>query len=100
MTKHHHYPYENLWHLKNIPVVPHPLYSPNWTSCNFFLFPKLKSILESQKFKDISETIYNATERLKALILEKHKGIFKSDKTIESTVLRLTSTIFKAINLK
>ena len=28
---------------KNIPVLPHPSYSPDLAPCDFYLFPKLKS---------------------------------------------------------
>ena len=28
---------------KNIPVLPHPPYSPDLSPCDFYLFPKLKS---------------------------------------------------------
>ena len=31
---------------KNIPVLPHPPYSPDLAPCNFCLFPKLKSKLK------------------------------------------------------
>ena len=35
---------------KNIPVLPHPPYSPDLGLCDFCLFPKLKSKLKSHNF--------------------------------------------------
>jgi len=35
---------------KNIPVLPHPPYSPDLAPCDFCLFPKLKSKLKGHHF--------------------------------------------------
>ena len=35
---------------KNIPVLPHPPYSPDLALCDFYLFPKLKSKLKGHHF--------------------------------------------------
>jgi len=35
---------------KNIPVLPHPPYSPDLVLCDFYLFPKLKSKLKDHHF--------------------------------------------------
>jgi len=35
---------------KNIPVLPHPPYSPDLAPCDFYLFPKLKSKLKGYHF--------------------------------------------------
>jgi len=35
---------------KNIPVPPHPPYSPDVATCDFYLFPKLKSKLKGHHF--------------------------------------------------
>jgi len=35
---------------KNIPVLPHPLYSPDLAPCDFCLFPKLKLKLKGHHF--------------------------------------------------
>ena len=35
---------------KNIPVFPHPPYSPDLAPCDFYLFPKLKSKLKGHHF--------------------------------------------------
>jgi len=38
-------------------VVPHPPYSPDLAPCDFFLFPRLTSLLKSHRFEDVNETI-------------------------------------------
>jgi len=35
---------------KNIPVLPHPPYSPDLAPCDFYLFPKLKSKMKGHHF--------------------------------------------------
>jgi len=44
---------------KNIPVLPHPLYSPDLALCDFYLFPKLKLKLKSHHFgiENIQKTV-------------------------------------------
>jgi hypothetical protein len=34
----------------SIPVVSHPPHSPDFTPCDFFLFPRLKSTLKGKQF--------------------------------------------------
>ena len=36
---------------KNIPILPHPPYSPDLAPCDFYLFPKLKSNLKGHHFR-------------------------------------------------
>ena len=38
---------------KNIPVLPHPPYSPDLALCDFYLFPKLKSKLNGHHFRTL-----------------------------------------------
>jgi len=54
---------------KNIPVLPHPPYSPDLAPCDFFLFPKLKSELKGHHFgtveniqKVVTDELYTLTE--------------------------------------
>jgi hypothetical protein len=51
----------------SIPVVPHLLYSPDLASCDFFLFPRLKSILNGKRFHDVAEIQLNTTRHLQAI---------------------------------
>lgn len=36
-------------------VIPHPPYSPDLMSCDFFLYPKLKVVLKGRNFNDITK---------------------------------------------
>jgi hypothetical protein len=47
---------------KNIPVVPHPPYSPDLDPCDFYLFPKLKSKLKGHIKKIVTDELHTLTE--------------------------------------
>ena len=38
---------------RNIATLEHPPYSPDQAPCDFFLFPKIKSVLKGTHFSDI-----------------------------------------------
>jgi histone-lysine N-methyltransferase SETMAR len=38
---------------KNIPILPHPPFSPDLAPCDFYLFPKLKSKLKGNYYRTI-----------------------------------------------
>jgi hypothetical protein len=40
---------------KRMPFVPHPPYSPDFFSCDFFLCPRNKSNLRDRRFQDVLE---------------------------------------------
>ena len=48
---------------KNIPVLPHPPYSPDLAPCDFYLFSKLKLKLKGHHFG----TMENITDELRTL---------------------------------
>ncbi|PNF34249.1 hypothetical protein B7P43_G17274 [Cryptotermes secundus] len=50
----------------NIPVTEHPPYSPDLASCDFFLFPKIKSALKGTRFKSADAVKAKATQLLKS----------------------------------
>jgi histone-lysine N-methyltransferase SETMAR len=39
----------------NITVLQHPLYSPDLAPCDFFLFPKIKSVLKGTQFLSVED---------------------------------------------
>ncbi len=41
----------------NIEVMVHPPYSPDLTPCDFWLFPRLKTVLRRRRFKKYSELL-------------------------------------------
>jgi len=52
---------------KNIPVLPHPPYSPYLAPCDFYLFPKLKSKLKGHHFGRMENIQKLVTEELNTL---------------------------------
>jgi len=52
---------------KGIPVVPQPIYSPDLSPCDFFLFPKLKFHLKERHFGTVENIEKAVTDQLKAI---------------------------------
>jgi len=50
---------------KNIATLQHPTYLPDLAPCDFFLFPKLKSILKVTRFESIEAAKNRTTQILK-----------------------------------
>jgi transposase len=50
-----------------IPVVRQAPYSPDMTSCDFWLFPKLKRPLKGSRFDSREDIMRNATKELRSL---------------------------------
>jgi predicted acetyltransferase len=51
-------------------VMPHPPYSPDLATCDFFLFPKMKLKLKGRRF-DITEEIQAESQRMLDTVTEK-----------------------------
>ena len=52
---------------RKIATLQHPPYSPNLGPCDFFLFPKIKSVLKETHFSDIDSIKMAATTELKKI---------------------------------
>jgi len=52
---------------KNIPVLPHPPYSPDLALCDFYLFPRLKSKLKGNHFGTMENIQKTVTDELHSL---------------------------------
>jgi hypothetical protein len=51
----------------NIPIVPHPPYSPDLAPSDFWLFPTLKMSLRGRRFATVKDFKENADARLRAI---------------------------------
>ncbi|GFV00358.1 mariner Mos1 transposase [Trichonephila clavipes] len=51
----------------SIPVLEHPPYSPDLASCDFYLFPKVKSALKRTRFESVEAVKEKAARVLKEL---------------------------------
>lgn len=63
---------------KQVPVCPHPPYSPDLAPCDFWLFPKMKTVLKGKRFDTIPDIERATTEQLKALPKEAFQKCFQS----------------------
>jgi transposase len=52
---------------KQIAVLEYPPYSPDLAPCDFFLFPKVKSVLKGTRFASLTEVKKKTTELLRQL---------------------------------
>jgi len=52
---------------KNFTVLEHPPYSPDLTPCNFYLFPKIKSVLKGIHFVSVESVKAKTAEVLNIL---------------------------------
>ena len=62
---------------KQITVLEHPAYSPGLAPNDFFLFPKIKEILEGRHFDDIDNIRNNTMVALKAIPQNDSKIVLK-----------------------
>jgi hypothetical protein len=51
----------------SIPVMEHPPYSPDLAPCDFFLFPKFKSVLKGTRLESVDAVKAKATQLLKGI---------------------------------
>ena len=61
----------------SMPLVREAPYSPNLAPCDFWLFPKLKTILKGRQFQSREDIIKKSMEELGSILEEKFKRCFK-----------------------
>jgi hypothetical protein len=57
----------NFWRKKCIPVLPQAPYSPNFSPCEFYLFPKLKSRFKIYHFQTLDSVQKAVTDAINTL---------------------------------
>src|SRR5215469_4391510 len=62
---------------KNITMCPHPPYSPDLASCNFWLFPKVKMSMKGKRFESIQDIEAAMSAQLKTLTKEDFQNCFR-----------------------
>ncbi|KAG5337601.1 MOS1T transposase, partial [Acromyrmex charruanus] len=74
---------------RGTPVLEHAPYSPDLASCDFFLFPKIKSALKGTQFESMEEVKRKSAELLNALTKEDFQHCFDQwKKRMERCVAR------------
>ena len=63
---------------RDIATLEYPTYFPDLAPCDFFLFPKIKSVLKGTHFSDIDFIKMAATTELKKIPENAFKECFKS----------------------
>ena len=66
---------------RHVTTLDHPPYSPDLAPCDFFLFPKLKSVLKGNRFEDIDDIKDETTSLLKNIKEEDFSTCFSAWKT-------------------
>ncbi|GFV65607.1 putative mariner transposase [Trichonephila clavipes] len=61
----------------SIPVLDHPPYSPDLASCDFYLFPKVKSALKGTRFESVEAVKEKAASVLKELTKDDFQHCFQ-----------------------
>jgi hypothetical protein len=62
---------------KSIMKFDHPPYSSDFSPCDFWLFPKLKTALKSHRFSDIADIQGHATTILQSISEEEFQKCFE-----------------------
>jgi len=70
-------PHPQLSGKRQTSVVPHPPYSPDLASADFFLFPTLKTTLKGRRFQTIEEIQQNVIRELRAITESAFQEAFK-----------------------
>lgn len=63
---------------KGITVLPQPPYSPDMSPCDFFLFPKVKSVVKGTHFESIEEIQTSVTRVLKDIPVEEFQKCYQA----------------------
>jgi len=62
---------------RGVPVVDHPPYSPELTPADFFLFPRLKSLMKGARFADVVTIQERVTAVLRSIPTEAFADSFQ-----------------------
>lgn len=83
----------------SIRILDHPPYSPDLAPCDFFLFPKCKSVMKGRYWDDV-KTIKNETTRhLKNLTSEEFQGCFEQWKRRWDKCIAVNGEYFEGDNI-
>ena len=79
----------------NIPLLPHPPYSPDLAPCDFFSFPQLKKTMKGRWFDYMEEIQANATRQLTAITKSTTRGAFVSGRNTGISAYKYKDTTSK-----
>ena len=82
---------------RNIATLEYPPYSPDLAMCDFFLFPKIKSVLKGTHFFDIDSIKMAVTTELKKIPENAFQECFKSWKRRMHKCFQVEGDYFEGI---
>ena len=82
---------------RNIATLEHPLYSPDLAPCDFFPFPKIKSVLKGTHFSDIDSIKKAKTTKLKKIPKNAFQECIDSWKEQMHKCLRVDGDYFEGL---
>lgn len=82
---------------KSIAVLEHPPYSPDLAPCDFFLFPKLKSVLKGTHHGDVKTIEKATTKELKNIPQEAFAQCMQSWKKRMEKCIRFQGSYFEGL---
>jgi hypothetical protein len=80
---------------KTIMQLDHPPYPPDLASCDFWLFPKLKTALKGHRFSDTADIQGHATILLQSIPEDSSRNVLSSGNTDSLSVLVRKETTSK-----
>ena len=82
---------------RNIATLEHPPYSPDLAPCDFFLFPKIKSVLKGTHFSDIDSIKKAVMTELKKIPENAFQECFESWKKRMHKCLQVEGDYFEGL---
>ncbi|UYV84533.1 hypothetical protein LAZ67_X002487 [Cordylochernes scorpioides] len=80
-TSHTAFIITNLLVRSNTPVIPHPPYSLDLASCDFFLFTRLKREMKGKHWETVKNIQHHVTTFLRRIPVEEFQGAFQAWET-------------------
>ena len=84
---------------RNVTVLNHPPYSPDLAPCDFFLFSKLKEVIEGVRFPDMEAIKKAVTTELKRIPKESFQECMEAWQNRMRKCVRLEGDYFEGENL-
>ena len=83
---------------RQITTLEHPPYSPDLAPCDFWLFPKVKSVLKGSHFEGVEDIQEHVTSPLRTIKKEEFLGCFEAWKNIIQKCINFEGEYFEGEN--
>ena len=79
----------------NMTLMPHPPYSPDLTSSDFFMFFHMRKVLRGKRFAHVEEVKPKITGALKGMKIYEFKNCFEQWEKVSTGVLHQMESTLK-----